>query len=56
MSGVNIEATVKLAQSVNIPIIASGGLTNLDDIHAFVPLGKRVSGAITGRAIYGGKY
>ena len=55
MSGVNIEATVKLAQSVNIPIIASGGLTNLDDIHALCAVEEEgVSGAITGRAIYEG--
>ena len=55
MSGVNIEATVKLAQSVNIPIIASGGLTNLDDIRALCAVEKEgVSGAITGRAIYEG--
>ena len=55
MSGVNIEATVKLAQSMNIPIIASGGLTNLDDIHALCAVEKEgVSGAITGRAIYEG--
>ena len=55
MSGVNIEATVKLAQSVNIPITASGGLTNLDDIRALCAVEKEgVSGAITGRAIYEG--
>ena len=55
MSGVNIEATVKLAQSVNIPIIASGGLTNLDDIRALCAVEKEgVSSAITGRAIYEG--
>lgn len=55
MSGVNIEATVKLAQSVNIPIIASGGLTNLDDIRALCAVEKEgMSGAITGRAIYEG--
>ncbi|HFC8522302.1 TPA: 1-(5-phosphoribosyl)-5-[(5-phosphoribosylamino)methylideneamino]imidazole-4-carboxamide isomerase [Neisseria subflava] len=55
MSGVNIEATVKLAQLVNIPIIASGGLTNLDDVHALCAVEKEgVSGAITGRAIYEG--
>ena len=55
MSGVNIEATVKLAQSVNIPIIASGGLTNLDDIRALCAVeNEGVSGAITGRAIYEG--
>lgn len=55
MSGVNIEATVKLAQAVNIPIIASGGLTNLDDVRALCAVAKQgVAGAITGRAIYEG--
>jgi phosphoribosylformimino-5-aminoimidazole carboxamide ribotide isomerase len=34
MTGVNVEATVKLARAVNIPIIASGGITNLDDVRA----------------------
>ncbi len=55
MQGVNVEATVKLAQAINIPVIASGGITNIDDIHA---LGKvtneGIMGAITGRAIYEG--
>lgn len=55
MSGVNIEATVKLAQSVQIPIIASGGLTNLDDIRQLCAVSDQgISGAITGRAIYEG--
>lgn len=55
MSGVNIEATVKLAQAVNIPIIASGGLTNLEDVRALCAVAKEgVAGAITGRAIYEG--
>ena len=55
MSGVNIEATVKLARSVNIPIIASGGITNLDDIRALCAVaGEGITGAITGRAIYEG--
>lgn len=55
MSGVNIEATVKLAQAVNIPIIASGGLTNLDDVRALCAVAKQgVAGAITGCAIYEG--
>lgn len=55
MSGVNIEATVKLAQAVNIPIIASGGLTNLDDVRALCAVAKQgVAGAIIGRAIYEG--
>ena len=53
--GVNIEATVKLAQAVAIPVIASGGLTNLDDIRALCAVEKYgVTGVITGRAIYEG--
>lgn len=55
MSGVNIEATVALAKALTIPVIASGGLTNLDDIHALCKVEKQgVTGAITGRAIYEG--
>ncbi|MDR0996136.1 MAG: 1-(5-phosphoribosyl)-5-[(5-phosphoribosylamino)methylideneamino]imidazole-4-carboxamide isomerase [Zoogloeaceae bacterium] len=55
LSGVNIEATQKLAQAVSIEIIASGGLTNLADIEALAPLAADgVIGAITGRAIYEG--
>ena len=55
MGGVNIEATVKLAQAVNIPIIASGGITNLNDIRALCEVeDEGISGAITGRAIYEG--
>jgi len=55
MSGVNVEATVKLAQSINIPVIASGGITNLDDIRALCEAGEEgIIGAITGRAIYEG--
>jgi len=55
MSGVNIDATVRLARSVNIPIIASGGITNLDDIRALCAVADEgITGAITGRAIYEG--
>lgn len=55
MSGINIDATVKLAQAVNIPVIASGGLTNLDDVRALCAVAKEgIAGAITGRAIYEG--
>lgn len=55
MSGVNIDATVKLARAVNIPIIASGGITNLDDIRALCAVSDEgITGAITGRAIYEG--
>lgn len=55
MNGVNVEATVKLAQAVNIPIIASGGITNLDDVRALcAQADEGIVGAITGRAIYEG--
>jgi len=55
MSGVNVESTVKLAQAVTIPIIASGGITNMDDIRALCEVADEgIMGAITGRAIYEG--
>jgi len=57
MTGINIEATLKLAQAIKIPIIASGGLNSLKDVQqvceTLVPEG--VIGAITGRALYEGK-
>jgi len=55
MSGVNIEATVTLAQSITIPVIASGGITNLEDIRGLCEVADEgIMGAITGRAIYEG--
>ena len=55
MQGVNIEATVKLAQSIRIPVIASGGITSMDDIKALNEVADEgIIGAITGRAIYEG--
>ena len=55
LSGVNIEATVRLAQALRIPVIASGGITDLRDIDALCAAeGEGVIGAITGRAIYEG--
>lgn len=55
LSGVNIEATVKLAQSLSIPVIASGGITNLEDIRRLCAVeDEGIMGAITGRAIYEG--
>jgi phosphoribosylformimino-5-aminoimidazole carboxamide ribotide isomerase len=57
MGGVNIEATLKLAQAIKTPIIASGGLNGLDDVKTIceklAPEG--VVGAIAGRALYEGK-
>ena len=55
LSGVNVEATVALAQAVNIPIIASGGIHNLDDIRSLCAVANEgIMGAITGRALYEG--
>jgi len=55
MQGVNVEATVAMAQASSIPVIASGGITNLDDIRALVAAADSgICGAITGRAIYEG--
>ncbi|GHD79339.1 1-(5-phosphoribosyl)-5-[(5-phosphoribosylamino)methylideneamino]imidazole-4-carboxamide isomerase [Vogesella fluminis] len=55
MNGVNIDATVKLAQALSVPVIASGGLTNLDDVRNLCAVeSEGIEGAITGRAIYEG--
>jgi phosphoribosylformimino-5-aminoimidazole carboxamide ribotide isomerase len=53
--GVNIEATRALAQAVDLPVIASGGVSSLDDIRALLPLEEEgVVGVIVGRALYDG--
>jgi len=55
MKGVNVEATDYLAQQTTIPIIASGGVTNINDIHSLIEVNNpNLIGAITGRAIYEG--
>jgi phosphoribosylformimino-5-aminoimidazole carboxamide ribotide isomerase len=55
LQGINIEATLRLAQAVSIPIIASGGLTNLKDVDALCAIEEEgVIGVIAGRAIYNG--
>ena len=55
MQGVNIEETVRMAEASSIPIIASGGITKIDDIRALHEVeDKGIIGAITGRAIYEG--
>jgi phosphoribosylformimino-5-aminoimidazole carboxamide ribotide isomerase len=55
MQGVNVEATVAMARASNIPVIASGGITDLDDIKALLAVADQgICGAITGRAIYEG--
>jgi phosphoribosylformimino-5-aminoimidazole carboxamide ribotide isomerase len=55
MQGVNVEATVEMARASSIPVIASGGITNIDDIRALSAVAAQgICGAITGRAIYEG--
>jgi phosphoribosylformimino-5-aminoimidazole carboxamide ribotide isomerase len=55
LTGVNIDATVALARHLTVPVIASGGLTDLEDIKALCAVeAEGISGAITGRAVYQG--
>jgi len=55
LSGVNIDATVRLARELSIPVIASGGITDLKDIEALRAVeSEGIIGAITGRALYQG--
>lgn len=56
MTGVNIDATVKLAQALTVPVIASGGLNDLADVKKLKAVeAEGIMGVITGRAIYEGK-
>lgn len=55
LSGPNVEATAELANSINIPVVASGGITNIEDIRTLCAADTaNIMGAITGRAIYEG--
>lgn len=55
MKGVNVEATVTLARAISIPVIASGGVSTLDDIRALCAVAEEgIMGAIIGRALYEG--
>jgi len=55
LTGVNIEATVELARALTVPVIASGGITNLDDVRKLCAVeAEGIPGAITGRALYEG--
>jgi phosphoribosylformimino-5-aminoimidazole carboxamide ribotide isomerase len=55
--GVNVEETLRLARSVRIPVIASGGVATLEDIRRLLPLeADGVEGVIVGRALYNGSF
>jgi phosphoribosylformimino-5-aminoimidazole carboxamide ribotide isomerase len=56
LKGLNLEATIALADAISIPVIASGGLASIDDVAALMaPRARRLAGAIAGRALYDGR-
>jgi phosphoribosylformimino-5-aminoimidazole carboxamide ribotide isomerase len=56
LKGLNLDASIALADAVAIPIVASGGLASLDDVRALLqPHAKKLAGAIAGRALYDGR-
>ncbi|MFG1249706.1 1-(5-phosphoribosyl)-5-[(5-phosphoribosylamino)methylideneamino]imidazole-4-carboxamide isomerase [Xanthobacter flavus] len=56
LKGLNLEATIALAEAISLPVIASGGLASLADIEGLLaPDAKKLEGAITGRALYDGR-
>jgi phosphoribosylformimino-5-aminoimidazole carboxamide ribotide isomerase len=56
LRGLNLDATIALAEQISIPVIASGGLASLDDVRALMqPRAHKLAGAIAGRALYDGR-
>jgi phosphoribosylformimino-5-aminoimidazole carboxamide ribotide isomerase len=56
LEGLNLDATIALADKISIPVIASGGLASLDDVRALLePRAQKLAGAIAGRALYDGR-
>jgi len=56
LRGLNLDATIALADRITIPVIASGGLASIEDVKAMLaPQAKRLAGAIAGRALYDGR-
>jgi phosphoribosylformimino-5-aminoimidazole carboxamide ribotide isomerase len=56
LRGLNLDATIALADAVDIPVIASGGLASIDDVRALLePRARKLAGAIAGRALYDGR-
>jgi phosphoribosylformimino-5-aminoimidazole carboxamide ribotide isomerase len=56
LKGLNLDATIALADAISIPVIASGGLASIDDIKAMLaPRAAKLEGAIAGRALYDGR-
>src|SRR6201991_1823752 len=56
LKGLNLDATIALAERISIPVIASGGLASIEDIKAMLaPRARKLAGAIAGRALYDGR-
>lgn len=56
LKGLNLDATIALANAISIPVVASGGLASIDDIKALLePRARKLEGAIAGRALYDGR-
>jgi len=56
LQGLNLEATIALADQVTVPVIASGGLASIEDVRALLaPSARKLAGAIAGRALYDGR-
>ena len=56
LKGLNLDATIALAEAISIPVIASGGFASIDDVRALLePRAEKLEGAISGRALYDGR-
>jgi phosphoribosylformimino-5-aminoimidazole carboxamide ribotide isomerase len=56
LKGLNLDATIELAERIAIPVIASGGFASIEDVRALLaPRAKKLAGAIAGRALYDGR-
>ena len=56
LKGLNLDATIALADAISIPVIASGGLASIEDVRALAsPRARKLEGAIAGRALYDGR-
>jgi phosphoribosylformimino-5-aminoimidazole carboxamide ribotide isomerase len=56
LKGLNLDATIALAEAISIPVIASGGLASIEDVKALIaPRAQKLVGAIAGRALYDGR-
>jgi phosphoribosylformimino-5-aminoimidazole carboxamide ribotide isomerase len=56
LKGLNLDATIALAERISIPVIASGGFASIEDVKALLqPRAKKLAGAIAGRALYDGR-